>query len=474
MQDLIYKQKNVWDTLSDADRAAIAPFSAAYKTFLDRGKTERLCARYAIELAEAQGFKAFTPGMRVEAGDKVYVSNRDRALYLAVIGKESLAKGVNIAAAHVDSPRLDLKPLPLFEDSELAYLKTHYYGGVRKYQWVATPLALHGVVVTRDGEVVEISVGEHADEPCFTITDLAPHLSKDQNKKTLSEGFAGEGLNALVGGEPWSEGQTEEVENLNKLEKPDTTKDRIKLSVLRMLRDRYNITEEDFLSAELMLVPAFSARDVGLDGNFIGGYGQDDRACAWAGLKALLDLKAAPDRTAVVVLADKEEIGSEGVAGMQSHAFECFLGDLCDAQAVKLNHCFAKSFCLSMDVCAAFDPNYPEVSEKRNTAKMNYGVAVMKYTGSRGKNSTNDASAEVVGRVRQVFDQADVIWQMSELGKVDQGGGGTVAAYMSRRNIDTIDAGVPMQSLHAPFELAAKADCYMAYKAALAVFEHMK
>ncbi|MCL2568574.1 MAG: aminopeptidase [Oscillospiraceae bacterium] len=461
MDNLLYKQKNVWDTLTEEDRSAIGPFISAYKAFLDRGKTERLCVRYAIELAEAKGFVAYRPGMELQPGDKVYVENRARAVTFAVIGARSLAEGMNIAAAHVDSPRLDLKPLPLFEDSDLAFLKTHYYGGVRKYQWVTIPLALHGVVVTRDGAVVEVYVGENPDEPCLTISDLPPHLSKDQNQKTLAEGFAGEGLNALVGGEPGAGLGSEE-------------KDRIKRGVLGLLQSRYGITEEDFLSAELMLVPAFSARDVGLDGNFIGGYGQDDRACAFAGLKALLDLEGAPDRTAVVVLADKEEIGSEGVSGMQSHAFEQFVGDLCDTQGVKVHHCLAKSFCLSMDVCNAFDPNYPEVSEKRNNAKMNYGVAVMKYSGSRGKSGTSDASAEVVGRLRQVFEKAGVVWQMGELGKVDQGGGGTVAVFMSRRNIDTIDAGVPMQSLHAPFEVAAKADCYMVYKAALAVFREMK
>ena len=462
MEHLLYKQKNVWDTLSDADRAAIGPFCEAYKTFLDRGKTERLCVRYAIELAEAEGFRLYRPGVSLKAGDKIYVDNRGRALYLAVIGEDSLVRGVNIAAAHVDSPRLDLKPLPLFEDSELAYLKTHYYGGVRKYQWVSIPLALHGVVVTRDGEVVEVSVGDNPADPCFTISDLPPHLSKDQNKKPLAESFAGEGLNALIGGKPRAENADD-----------SKAKERIKLGVLHLLQECYKVTEEDFLSAELMLVPALPARDVGLDRNFIGGYGQDDRACAWAGLKALFDLEGVPKRTAVVLLADKEEIGSEGVSGMQSQAFEHFLEDLCDTQGVKLTHCLAKSFCLSMDVCNAFDPNYPEVSEKRNNAKLNYGVAVMKYSGSRGKSGTSDASAEVVGRLRQVFEKAAVVWQMGELGKVDQGGGGTVAAFMARRNIDTIDAGVPVQSLHAPFEVTAKADCYMAYKAALAVFEHM-
>ena len=473
MDNLLYKQKNVWDILSDEDKAAIGPFCEAYKTFLDRGKTERLCISYAIELAEAQGFQAYHPEMDITPGKKIYVNNRNRAIYLAIIGERPLAEGANIAVAHVDSPRLDLKPLPLFEDSELAYLKTHYYGGVRKHQWVTIPLSLHGVVVTRTGEVVEVAIGDKPNDPCFTITDLPPHLSKDQNKKILEEGFSGEGLNALIGGEPQRGKNAEETGSLSELKNESSAKDRIKLSVLSALKGRYGVTEEDFLSAELMLVPAFGARDVGLDRSFIGGYGQDDRVCAWAGLKALFDLEGTPKRTAIVALADKEEIGSEGVAGMQSQAFEHFLEDLCDAQGAKLSHCLRKAFCLSLDVCNGFDPNYPEVSEKRNNAKLNYGVAVMKYTGSRGKSGSSDASAELVGRLRQVFERDGVVWQMGELGKVDQGGGGTVAAFLSRRNIDTIDAGVPIQSLHAPFEIAAKTDCYMSYKAALAVFRHM-
>ena len=459
MENLLYKQKNIWETLSDTDRAAIVAYAEAYKTFLTQNKTERQIVRTAIAMAETAGFQPYRAGMDLKLGDKVYVNNRDRALYLAVIGEKSLAEGANIAMAHADAPRLDLKPLPLFEDSEMAYFKTHYYGGVRKYQWVATPLALHGVVVKRDGEIVDISIGDEAEEPCFTITDLPPHLSKDQNKKNLSESFQGEGLNVLVGGELGDAGSAD--------------KDRVKQRVLQLLHDKYGITEEDFTSAELMFVPAGAARDVGLDQNFIGGYGQDDRVCAWAGLTALLGLETTPEKTAIVALVDKEETGSDGVSGAQSQALEHFMGDLCDTQGVKLSHCFAKSFCLSMDVCNGLDPNYPEVSEKRNNAKLNYGVAVVKYTGSRGKSGTSDASAELVGKLRRVFDQAGVTWQMGELGKVDQGGGGTAAKFLASRNIETIDAGVPVLSMHAPFEITAKADGYMLYKAAQAVFQHM-
>jgi len=458
MEDLLYKQKNLWDTMSDTEKQAVHAYCEGYKTFLDRGKTERTCIRYAIELAEAEGFQEYQPKMNIKSGDRIYVNNRNTALYLAIIGKEPLEKGLNIAAAHVDSPKLDLKPLPLYEDSEFAFLKTHYYGGLRKHQWVAIPLSLYGVVITRDGKTVEVAIGDNPEDPCFTITDLLPHLSKDQNKKALSESFAGEGLNVLIGSEPWTE---------------DGEKDRVKLNILRLLNERYGITEEDFLSAELTFVPAIQARDVGLDRSLIGAYGQDDRACAYAALKALFDLDS-PDKTAIVVLADKEETGSDGVSGMKSHAFERFVDDLCGAQNTKLTHSFANSFCLSMDVCNAYDPNYPEVSEKRNNAKLNYGVSVLKYTGARGKGGTSDASAETVGKLRQVFDKASITWQMAELGKVDQGGGGTVAKYMAERNIDTIDAGISLLSIHAPFEIAAKADCYMAYQAAMALFREMK
>lgn len=459
MNPLPYTPKNLWDTLPQKEKQTAEAYCETYKTYLDKAKTERLAVNHTIQLAQQAGFVPYDPSRDIKPGTKVYVNNRGRALYLAVIGKQPLNQGVNIIAAHVDSPRLDLKPLPLFEDSELAYFKTHYYGGVRKYQWVGIPLALHGVVVKKDGSLVEISVGDGPDEPCFTITDLLPHLSQDHNKKTLATGHTGEGLNVLVGGIP-AEAEGE--------------KDRVRGHVLQLLYDRYGITEADLLSAELMLVPAGQARDVGLDSSFIGGYGQDDRVCAWAGLKALFDLTDVPEKTAVVVLADKEEVGSDGVSGMKSRAFELFMEDICDTQNVKLSHCFANSFCLSMDVCNGFDPNYPEVSEKRNNAKMNYGIGILKYTGVRGKGGTSDATAEVVGRVRQVFDAAGVTWQMAELGKVDQGGGGTVAKDLANRNIDVIDAGVPVLSMHAPFEITAKADCYMAYRAALAVFENME
>ena len=451
---LFYEQKNGYDTMSIKERTAMDGYCEDYKLYLDASRTEREAVNEAIALAEKAGFVPLTPGMELPAGTKVYESVRGKALILAVIGKKPLSEGAMIAAAHVDSPRLDLKQLPLYEDSEMAYFKTHYYGGIKKYQWLALPLELHGVVALRSGEVVPVCIGADKNDPLFVITDLLPHLAADQYKKTLGEAVTGEGLNIFVGSVPYA----------------DEGSERVKLAVLSILNDEYGITEEDFLSAELCAVPALPTRDLGLDRSFIGGYGHDDRVCAYAELKAIFDIDT-PEKTAVCILADKEEIGSEGVSGMKSDAFEYFMETLCESQGVKLRACFARSFCLSADVCNGYDPNFPEVSEKRNNAKMNYGVGICKYTGARGKSSTNDASAEVVARVRRVFGDAGVVWQMAELGKVDQGGGGTVAMYMSKRNIDTIDAGVPVLSMHAPYETVAKFDTYMTYKAVKALYE---
>jgi aspartyl aminopeptidase len=452
--ELFYKQKNGYDVLSVEERLSLEAYCAAYKQYIDAAKTEREAVKEAIAQAETLGFQAYIPGMELKPGMKIYKNNRGRALYLAVIGEESLAKGCNIAAAHVDSPKLDLKQLPLFESDELCYFKTHYYGGIKKYQWLTIPLELHGTVALKDGSCIDICVGREPEDPQFVITDLLPHLAADQMKKTMSEAISGENMNVLVGSVPYADEGT----------------DRVKLAVISLLRDSYGITEEDFLSAELTMVPAFAARDLGFDRSLIGAYGHDDRVCAYAELKALFDTEH-PRRTAVCVLADKEETGSDGVSGMTSDAFECFMEDLCDSQGVKLRHCFENSFCISADVCNGYDPNYPEVSEKRNNAKMNYGVGICKFTGARGKSSTNDASAEVVARIRRMFQENGVVWQMAELGKVDQGGGGTVAKYMAQRNIDTIDAGVPVLSMHAPFETVAKFDCYMTYKGMLALYQ---
>ena len=453
-EKLLSQRKNGYDRVPAQEIPAMERYCSLYKTFLHQGKTERECARVAVELAEKAGFKPYERGMELKPGDRIYRVNRGKSVMLAVIGKQSLEKGAQIVAAHIDSPRLDLKPNPLYEDSELAFFKTHYYGGIRKYQWVTIPLELHGVVAKKDGTVVEVRLGEDQ-EPKFVITDLLPHLGGEQGKKPLNEAVPGESLNILLGSCPSGE---------------EDEKDRVKMQILEKLYEKYGITEDDFTSAELEAVPAAAPTDIGLDASLIGAYGHDDRVCGFAALQGILEL-AEPEKTAVCMLADKEEIGSMGVTGMQSAAFDTFLHDLCDGQGVPLRACYENSFCLSCDVTAAYDPNFPEVFEKRNAAFVNYGVGLCKYTGARGKSGASDASAETVAYVRRVLDQADVLWHISELGKVDAGGGGTVAMYMANRNIATLDAGVPVLSMHAPFETVAKLDCYMTYKACKAIYE---
>ena len=453
-EKLLSQRKNGYDRVPAQEIPAMERYCSLYKTFLHQGKTERECARVAVELAEKAGFKPYERGMELKPGDRIYRVNRGKSVMLAVIGKQSLEKGAQIVAAHIDSPRLDLKPNPLYEDSELAFFKTHYYGGIRKYQWVTIPLELHGVVAKKDGAVVEVRLGEDK-EPKFVITDLLPHLGGEQGKKPLNEAVPGESLNILLGSCPSGE---------------EDEKDRVKMQILEKLFEKYGITEDDFTSAELEAVPAAAPTDIGLDASLIGAYGHDDRVCGFAALQGILEL-AEPEKTAVCMLADKEEIGSMGVTGMQSAAFDTFLHDLCDGQGVPLRACYENSFCLSCDVTAAYDPNFPEVFEKRNAAFVNHGVGLCKYTGARGKSGASDASAETVAYVRRVLDEADVLWHISELGKVDAGGGGTVAMYMANRNIATLDAGVPVLSMHAPFETVAKLDCYMTYKACKAIYE---
>ncbi len=453
---LLAQKKNGWDAVDEAAERAVFDYCEGYKTFLDRGKTERCCVDYTLELAKAAGFVPLERGMELQPGMKVYRVNRGRAVNLAVIGSAPLDLGVSITASHIDSPRLDLKPTPLYEDSELAFFKTHYYGGIRKYQWVTIPLELRGVVAMKDGSIINVAVGSHPGDPLFTVDDLLPHLGAEQSKKPLGEAIPAESLNILVGSRPL---------------KDDDGADRVKLAVMKLLYDHYGIREPDFISAEIEAVPAFNAVDIGFDRSLIGAYGHDDRVCGYAALKALLDLDTVPVRTAVCVLADKEEIGSEGVSGMQSGFFETFVGDLCATQKVPLRVCLENSFCLSTDVTAAFDPNFAEVYEKNNSARVNYGVGLCKYTGSRGKSGASDAGAEVVAYVRRLLDDQGVLWQMAELGAADKGGGGTVACYMASRNIDTLDAGVPVLSMHAPFEVVSKLDCYMTYAACKAVYK---
>ena len=452
-KELFYEQKNGYDLIDTQERVALEDYCAGYMSYLDASRTEREAVVNAIALAKEQGFVEYSRGMELKPGMKIYRNNRGKALMLAVIGRRPLGEGAVIAGAHVDAPRIDLKQVTMYESDEMCFFKTHYYGGIKKYQWVAIPLELHGAVALKSGEVVDVSIGREPGEPRFVITDLLPHLAQDQMKKTMAEGITGEGLNILIGSAPYA----------------DEGKDRVKLAVMSILNDSYGITEEDFLSAELAAVPAFDVCEVGLDRSLIGGYAHDDRVCAYAELKALFDVDA-PEKTCVCILADKEETGSDGVTGMQSRAFDSFMEDLCDSQNVKLRHCYENSFCISADVCNAYDPLYPEVSEKRSDSKINYGVGICKFTGARGKAGTSDASAEVVAYLRRIFAENGVVWQMAELGKVDQGGGGTIAKYMANRNIDTIDAGVPVLSMHAPFEVVSKFDCYMTYKAVLAAY----
>ena len=452
-ESLLAVSKNGYTKITAQQREEMNAYAKRYMAFMDAAKTEREATSWAVAKAEELGFKPYAPGMDAKPGDKIYYNNRGKAIALAVIGTESLAHGANICAAHVDSPRMDLKPNPLYEDSEIAFLKTHYYGGIKKYQWVAIPLALHGVVCMKDGTTVQITIGEDDNDPILMISDLLPHLAANQMQETAGKVIKGEQLNVILGSEP-IEGEGSDL---------------VKLNMMKLLNEKYGMIESDFLSAELNIVPAGRCREVGLDRSLIAAYGHDDRVCAYCELEALFTIPT-PRKTAVCILADKEEIGSVGVSGMQSAYFEHFMGGLCDAQGVKLADCLAESFCLSADVSNAHDPNFPDVSCRMNNSKLNYGISIMKYTGSRGKGGASDASAEAMLHVRKTFEDNDVLWQIATLGKVDVGGGGTVAAYMANRNIVTVDAGVPVLSMHAPWELVSKLDCYMTMLGCKAIY----
>ena len=452
-ESLLMAPKNGYARLDEAQRGEMEDYCKRYMAFMNACKTEREATAWAIREAEKRGYKPFTPGMDVKPGDKIYYNNRGKAIALAVIGTQPLSAGANICAAHVDSPRMDLKPTPLYEDSEIAYFKTHYYGGIKKYQWPTIPLALHGVVYRKDGTLVNVTIGEDDSDPVLMVSDLLIHLAADQMQKPLAKGIEGEQLNVILGTVPL-EGEGADL---------------VKLNIMKLLNEKYGIVEADFQSAELTMVPAGRCREVGLDRSLISAYGHDDRVCAYAELEALFAVEH-PAKTIVCILADKEEIGSVGVSGMQCRYFEHFMGALCDAQGVKLEDCFAASFCLSADVTNAFDPNFPETCDKRNNSFLNYGIAICKYTGSRGKSGASDASAEALGHVRTTLDNAGVVWQLATMGKVDQGGGGTVAAYMANRNIVTVDAGVPVLSMHAPLELVSKLDCYETMLACKAIY----
>ncbi len=452
---LYYKRKNGRLVSSDETLNKADEYCEGYKSFLNKAKTEREAVKAATQMAKANGFSEFCRGKAYKAGDKVYINNRGKTLALAVIGEQPVEQGVNITAAHIDSPRLDLKPNPLYEDTDLALFKTHYYGGIKKYQWTAVPLSIHGVFVLKDGTVKEVSIGENENEPKFVINDLLPHLASEQIKRPLNEGVKGEELNVLVGSHPFKDDKGSEL---------------VKLNILKLLNEKYGVTEEDFLSAELEMVPAAKSTDIGFDRSLIGSYGQDDRVCAYPALTAVLEVEK-PEKTALAILTDKEEIGSCGNTGLESDFLRFVIGDLAKMQNGDPTVALRNSKCLSADVNAGLDPTFQDVMEKKNASFLNYGVVVTKYTGARGKSGTSDASAEYVAQIRNMLDNAGIIWQTGELGKVDIGGGGTVAMFIANMGVDVVDLGVPVLSMHAPFETTAKFDVYMCYRA---MYEFMK
>lgn len=460
-ENLTKKYPNAWGQLKDGEKERLFDFAEEYKTFLDNGKTERESSYEIIKMAKDKGFVSLDDVMEkgsIEAGDKIYAENRGKGAALFVIGKDSIDKGMKIIGSHLDAPRLDLKQVPLYEDGQLALLKTHYYGGVKKYQWVAIPLALHGVIFNKKGEKINIRIGEDENDPVFYITDLLPHLAKDQMTKKMGDGVTGEALNVIIGSIPYN----------------DEKDDAIKLNVLKLLNDKYGIEEEDFTVAELEIVPAGKARDVGIDRSMIAAHGHDDRVCSFAALKAVLEIDN-PKETVVGLFVDKEEVGSQGNTGMESAFFDNVVGELLNLQGethyLGLRRAMANSKVLSGDVTAAFDPTYPDVSDKRNTTFIGKGVAINKYTGSRGKSGASDANAEFLAEIRKIFNEADVVWQTGELGKVDQGGGGTIAYILANKGAEVLDCGTPMLSMHAPIELISKVDLHNTYKAYKAFYK---
>ena len=446
--DLTYKRTNVYAAADADEMKAIMEYAEGYKSFLDSSKTEREAVSTAVKLLKAKGYKPYALGDKISKGDKLYLNNRGKSLFILRAGTADVAKcGVRILVAHVDSPRLDLKQVPLYEKANIAYLKTHYYGGIKKYHWLTIPLALHGVVVLRSGKKVEVAIGEKDNDPVFYITDLLPHLSQELNNAKIGDGFSAENLNLVVGGIPVK----------------GEDKDAVKKNVLELLHAEYGIEEEDFLSAELEAVPAAKARDVGFDRAYIASYGHDDRVCAYPEITATVD--ADTKETVLTILADKEEIGSVGNTGMQCILIRDILDAIAKSYGADPAVLRQNSKCISADVTAGFDPAYASAFEEMNASLIHHGVAMSKFTGSRGKSGSNDASAEYVGYLRKVFKDAGVIWQTGELGRVDLGGGGTVALFIANNNIDTVDLGVPVLSMHAPYELVSKADVYSAYKA---------
>ena len=451
--ELVYEKKTVYEKAGAEVVAKAQEYAKGYVQFLNAAKTEREAVAEGVKLAEAAGYRPYSFGMPMKAGDKFYYNNRGKNIYLFKIGTENINNGIRITAAHIDSPRIDLKQVPVYEDGGMCFLKTHYYGGIRKYQWLATPLALHGVVVKQNGEVINVAIGENDTDPVMYITDLLPHLAANENGKTVANAFQAEKLNILVGSQPIDGDE----------------KDPVKANVLKYLNETYGIAEEDFLSAELSVVPAAKARDVGFDRSMICGYGHDDRVCAYPSITAMIDADEVK-HTTMCILVDKEETGSDGVTGMQSSLITDIITEIAKAMGGNEAAVRANSKCFSSDVTATYDPNFADVYEYRNSSLIGCGVSVCKFTGSRGKGGTSDASAELVAWVRRCLNEAGVVWQTCELGKVDVGGGGTVAKYMANHNIDTIDIGVGVLSMHAPYEVIAKVDLYEAYRAFYAFY----
>ncbi|MDI6604535.1 MAG: aminopeptidase [Thermoanaerobacteraceae bacterium] len=445
-----YKNTNGWTRLKDEEREKVFKLAEDYKLFMTECKTEREVAEKIIKLAEENGFINIETASNLKPGTKVYYNNKGKSVVMAVVGKQSLQYGFKAVAAHIDSPRIDLKPNPMYEEGGICLLKTHYYGGIKKYQWVTIPLALHGVIIKGDCEKISFKLGEDESDPVFYITDLLPHLAKDQMEKKMSEAISGEALNAVIGNIPLSDEIT------------------VKPNLLKLLNEKYGIVEEDFLSSELELVPAYKPRDIGFDRSMVGAYGQDDRVCAYTALRGILDVEN-PEKTAVAIFADKEEIGSMGNTGLQSRFFENAIAEILEKHEgttdIKLRRTMNNAELLSADVNSAFDPSYPDVSEKLNTAYIGNGICLTKYTGARGKSGSNDANAEFVGKIRKLFNNNSIIWQTGELGKVDIGGGGTVAQFAANYGMEVIDCGVALLSMHSPYELSSKLDIYMAYKA---------
>ena len=451
-EKLFKNNKSGWETVDSEKRNKIEDISTKYMNFLNRAKTEREFIKRARELANNNGYRDIMEFETLKPGDKIYFVNREKSMYLAIIGENSIENGINIIGSHVDSPRLDLKPNPLYEDTGFAYFKTHYYGGIKKYQWTAIPLSIHGVIAKTNGEKVEINIGEDEADPIFTITDLLPHLAQEQMEKKLKNGIDGEDLNLLVGSMPYNDAKGT---------------DRVKLNILNLLNQKYGITEEDLTSAEIELVPAFKARTLGLDGSMIAAYGQDDKVCAYTSLQAMMELDNVKN-TAVCILSDKEEIGSMGNTGMESHMFDFFISEILNKLGVNRPNLLDKVFCvskmLSSDVDAGFDPMYASVSDKTNAGFLGKGISLNKYTGARGKSGASDANAEYVAWVRNILEKNDIRYQVAELGKVDVGGGGTIAYIIANKGADVIDCGVPVLSMHAPYEVTSKYDVYSAYE----------